>query len=65
MSKIEGPGSPWFVAAKRLLADKIDSRLPAGPSEVIVLADNTANPELAALDILIETERGPDSSRFL
>ena len=63
--KIEGPGSPWFVAAKRLLADKIDSRLPAGPSEVIVLADDTANPELAALDILIETEHGPDSSGFL
>ena len=63
--KIEGPGSPWFVAAKRLLADKIDSRLPAGPSEVIVLADETANPELAALDILIETEHGPDSSGFL
>ncbi len=63
--KIEGPGSPWFVAAKRLLSDKIDSRLPAGPSEVIVLADETANPELAALDILIETEHGPDSSGFL
>ena len=63
--KIEGPGSPWFVAAKRLLADKIDSRLPAGPSEVIVLADESANPELAALDILIETEHGPDSSGFL
>ena len=63
--KIEGPGSPWFVAAKRLLADKIDSRLPAGPSEVIVLADETANPELAALDILIETEHGPDSSGIL
>ena len=58
-------GQPWFVAAKRLLADKIDSRLPAGPSEVIVLADETANPELAALDILIETEHGPDSSGFL
>ncbi len=63
--KIEGPGSPWFVAAKQLLADKIDSRLPAGPSEVVVLADETANPELAALDILIETEHGPDSSGFL
>ena len=63
--KIEGPGSPWFVAAKRLLAEKIDSRLPAGPSEVIVLADETVNPELAALDILIETEHGPDSSGFL
>lgn len=63
--KIEGPGSPWFVAAKQLLADQIDSRLPAGPSEVIVLADESANPELAALDILIECEHGADSSGFL
>jgi histidinol dehydrogenase len=63
--KIEGPGSPWFVAAKRLLSGRIDTGLPAGPSEVIVLADETANPALAALDIIIESEHGPDSSAFL
>ena len=63
--KIEGPGSPWFVAAKKVLADHISSRLPAGPSEVIVLADDSVSPKLAALDILIETEHGADSSGFL
>ena len=63
--KIEGPGSPWFVAAKKVLSDEISSRLPAGPSEVIVLADETVNPRLAALDILIESEHGADSSGFL
>ena len=63
--KIEGPGSPWFVAAKKLLSDQIASRLPAGPSEVIVMADGSVSPRLAALDILIETEHGPDSSGFL
>ena len=63
--KIEGPGSPWFVAAKQVLANDIDSRLPAGPSEVIIMADPTANADLAALDILIETEHGSDSSGFL
>lgn len=63
--KIEGPGSPWFMAAKRVLADKIASRLPAGPSEVIILADPSANPRLAAMDILIESEHGPDSSAFI
>ncbi|MDA9009235.1 histidinol dehydrogenase, partial [Alphaproteobacteria bacterium] len=63
--KIEGPGSPWFVAAKRLLSHRIDTGLPAGPSEVIVLADETSNPELAAMDIIIESEHGPDSSAFL
>jgi histidinol dehydrogenase len=60
-----GPGSPWVVAAKRLLADRIDTGLPAGPSEAIVLADATANPDIAALDLLIEAEHGPDSSAYL
>ena len=63
--KIEGPGSPYFMAAKKLLRDELGSRLPAGPSEVVVLADETVSAELAALDILIETEHGPDSSGFL
>jgi histidinol dehydrogenase len=64
-AKIEGPGSPWFLAAKRLLQDRIASRVPAGPSDSIVLADETANPRIAALDLLIESEHGPDSSAFL
>jgi histidinol dehydrogenase len=63
--KIVGPGSPWVVAAKRLLSDVIDPGVPAGPSEAIILADDTANPALAALDLCIESEHGPDSSVFL
>ncbi len=63
--KIVGPGSPWVVAAKRLLSDVIDPGVPAGPSEVLILADETANGALAALDLLIEAEHGPDSSAFL
>lgn len=63
--KIVGPGSPWVVTAKKLLADSIDPGLPAGPSESIVLADSTANPKIAALDLLIEAEHGSDSSAFL
>jgi histidinol dehydrogenase len=63
--KIVGPGSPWVVAAKRLLADVIDPGIPAGPSESIVLADDSANAAVAALDLLIEAEHGPDSSVFL
>lgn len=65
VAKIVGPGSPWVVAAKRLLADRIDTGLPAGPSESIVLTDASANPDIAALDLLIEAEHGPDSSAFL
>jgi histidinol dehydrogenase len=63
--KVVGPGSPWVVAAKRLLCDVIDPGIPAGPSEAIILADETANGRLAALDLLIEAEHGPDSSAYL
>jgi histidinol dehydrogenase len=63
--KIVGPGSPWVVAAKRLLSDVIDVGLPAGPSEAIVFADETVDGRLAAMDVLIEAEHGPDSSAFL
>lgn len=63
--KIVGPGSPWVVAAKRLLAGVIDPGLPAGPSEGVILADDTVHGGLAALDLLIEAEHGPDSSAWL
>lgn len=64
-AKIVGPGSPWVVAAKRLLSDRIDTGLPAGPSESLILADETGNGRIAALDLIIESEHGPDSSAFL
>jgi len=63
--KIVGPGSPWVVAAKRLLAGVINPGLPAGPSEAIIFADETVNGALAAMDLLIEAEHGPDSSAWL
>lgn len=65
VAKIVGPGSPWVAAAKRLVADIVDVGTPAGPSESIVLADSSSNGRLAALDLLIETEHGPDSSGYL
>lgn len=63
--KIVGPGSPWVVAAKQQLAGLIDPGLPAGPSEAIIFADDTVDGGLAALDLLIEAEHGPDSSAYL
>ncbi|MBB4273443.1 histidinol dehydrogenase [Rhizobium mongolense] len=63
--KIVGPGSPWVVAAKRSLSGVIDTGLPAGPSEVMILADDTVHGGLAALDLLIEAEHGADSSAYL
>jgi histidinol dehydrogenase len=64
-SKIVGPGSPWVVAAKHLLADVIDPGVPAGPSEIIILADETVDGRVAALDLLVESEHGPDSAAYL
>jgi histidinol dehydrogenase len=63
--KFEGPGSPWVAAAKQLLQGTIGSRVSAGPSESVILADDSVNPRLAALDLLIEAEHGSDSSAFL
>lgn len=63
--KIVGPGSPFVVAAKRALAGVIDTGLPAGPSEGMILADDSVHGGLAALDLLIEAEHGPDSSAYL
>ena len=63
--KITSPGSGFVSAAKRLLYGTVDVGLPAGPSESIILADATANPELLARDLLIEAEHGPDSSSLL
>lgn len=63
--KITGPGSGYVTAAKRVLYGTVDVGLPAGPSESITLADDSANPELLARDLLIEQEHGPDSSALL
>ncbi|HWT97653.1 MAG TPA: histidinol dehydrogenase [Terriglobales bacterium] len=63
--KIVGPSNSYGVAAKRLLSDVIDPGFMAGPSESIIIADETADGRLAALDLLIEAEHGPDSSAFL
>lgn len=63
--KIVGPGSPWVVAAKRLLSGVIDPGLPAGPSEAVIFADDSVHGGLAALDLLVEAEHGPDSSAYL
>ncbi|MGN0163791.1 MAG: histidinol dehydrogenase, partial [Candidatus Ornithomonoglobus sp.] len=63
--KILGPGNSYATAAKRVLANSIDAGLPAGPSEIIVLADEKADPEKAARDWMIEAEHGPDSAALL
>ncbi len=65
VSKIIGPGSSYVSAAKRLLYGTVDVGLPAGPSESIILTDEYADPRLAALDLLVEAEHGPESAAIL
>jgi histidinol dehydrogenase len=55
----------YVAAAKRIVSGIVDTGLPAGPSESIVLADETADPYTVALDLLIESEHGSDSSALL
>jgi len=65
VQKIIGPGSSYVTAAKRLLFGVVDVGLPAGPSEAIILTDETVDPRLAALDLLVESEHGPESAAIL
>lgn len=64
-AKIVGPGSPWVSAARQLLSNRIDPGSPAGPSELLVYADNSVPAALAALELTVESEHGPDSSAFV
>jgi histidinol dehydrogenase len=63
--KIIGPGNAYVTAAKRILSNYIDTSLPAGPSEAIILCDEKADARKAALDWMIEAEHGPDSAALL
>lgn len=65
VKKVLGPGSPYVAAAKRLLSDRMDPGMPAGPSESIVLADGSAHPDNTILDVLNEAEHGKDSGALL
>jgi histidinol dehydrogenase len=65
VDKIVGPGSGYVLAAKQILSTEVDTGLPAGPSEAIILADDSADPLTAVTDLLIEAEHGPDSSAYL
>ena len=65
VEKIVGPGNIFVTAAKKLVYGQVDIEFPAGPSEVLILADETANPEFLATDILAQAEHDPNASCFL
>ena len=63
VQKVFGPGNAYVVAAKRLLFGHVAIDLLPGPSEVLVLADDTANPKFAAADLLAQAEHGSGHER--
>ena len=59
---IVGPGNRWVTEAKRQVAGTLMIDSPAGPSEVLVLADDTADPTLVAHEMLAQAEHDPDAA---
>jgi sulfopropanediol 3-dehydrogenase len=62
---IVGPGNAYVAEAKRQLFGVVGIDLPAGPTEILVIADDTADPELVAADLLGQAEHGPTSRATL
>lgn len=65
VDKIFGPGNRYVTKAKEILSRKVAIDMPAGPSEVLVMADEEAVPEFVAADLLSQAEHGADSQAIL
>ena len=60
--KVVGPGNKWVTAAKSVVQGDVEIDFLAGPSEVLVLADGTADPDLVAADLVAQAEHDPNAS---
>lgn len=65
VDKIFGPGNAYVTAAKKLVFGETGIDLLAGPSELVLIADDSADPELVSEDLLAQAEHGPDSVSLL
>ena len=65
VKKIVGPGNKYVTAAKTLAYGTVDIDMPAGPSEVLIIADGAANPSFIAADILAQAEHDPNAQCIL
>lgn len=61
VGKIVGPGNKYVTEAKRQVYGAVDVDMPAGPSEVLIIADDSANPSFIAADLLAQAEHDPDA----
>jgi histidinol dehydrogenase len=62
VQKVVGPGNKWVTAAKSIVQGDVEIDFLAGPSEVLVLADGTADPDLVAADLVAQAEHDPNAS---
>ncbi len=65
VDKIFGPGNRYVAAAKQLVSSRVSIDMFAGPSEVMIIADDSAVPRFVAADLLSQAEHGPDSQVLL
>ena len=65
VDKITGPGNKYVAAAKKLVFGVVGIDAIAGPTEVVIVADETARPEFVAADMLAQAEHGEDASAIL
>ncbi len=65
VDKIVGPGNIFVTAAKKMVYGQVDIDFPAGPSEVLIIADETADPEYIAIDMMAQAEHDPDAASVL
>ena len=65
VDKIVGPGNRYVTAAKMIVFGEIDIDSPAGPSEVLILADESADPHLVAIDLIAQVEHDEDAAGIL
>ncbi|MGB9659652.1 MAG: histidinol dehydrogenase [Nitrososphaerales archaeon] len=61
VKKIVGPGNRYVTTAKILVSKDVAIDMPAGPSEILIIADDSANPYFIALDMISQAEHSPDS----
>jgi histidinol dehydrogenase len=65
VDKITGPGNRWVAEAKRQVFGRVDIDMVAGPSEILVLADGSADPRHVAADLIGQAEHDPDAIAWL
>ena len=65
VDRVVGPGNAFVNEAKRLLTGRVGIDCPAGPSEVLILADSSADPEIIGLELIAQAEHDPDAAAVL